>query len=200
MLGIMETASPILISILRKTADRIEEGAEYRWTHQGRCNCGQLIQTATGLGAAEIRERAMLKPGEWSEHAVDYCPVSNHPLDDVIDALTDIGFTARDLGCIEYLNDAKVCRAAKQVSGKKVLDYRDRKDVILYFRTWANLLSDELGEQDESATSITEGVSEALPTLDVEPTHGNLQGLFAVSPFEASVEHTREDSLPTGQV
>ncbi len=196
----MATASPTLISILRNTADRIEEGAEYRWTHQGRCNCGQLIQTATGLGAAEIRKRAMQKPGEWSEHAVDYCPVSHHPLDDVIDALTEVGFSARDLGCIEYLNDARVCRAAKQASGKKVLDYRDRNDVILYFRTWANLLAEELDPLKDPSAVMARSASEVLPVMDVEPSHGNLQGLFAVSPFEPSSEKTEEGPLPTGQV
>jgi len=192
----MATASPILISILEKTADRIEEGADYRWTHQGRCNCGQLIQTATGMGAAEIRERAMQKPGEWSEHAVDYCPVSNHPLDDVIDALREVGFAARDLACIEYLNDARVCKAAKRASGKKVLDYRDRNDVILYFRTWADLLTRELETQEEQV--VLPVASSVLPMMDVEPSHGNLQGLFAVSASEPSAEKTEEGTLPTG--
>jgi len=154
----MATATPTLITVLQKTADRIENGAEYRWAHQGRCNCGQLIQTATGLGAADIYQRAMQKPGEWSEHAVDYCPVSNHPLDDVIDALCDIGFSPRDLAHVEYLNDPVVCKAAKRASGKQYLDYRSREDVVLYFRTWADLLNAELPQEPQTQ-------SRDLPTL-----------------------------------
>lgn len=140
----MATASPIIIEILRQTADRLEEGADYRWTHQGRCNCGHLIQTTTGLGAAEINQRAQTKPGEWSEHAVDYCPVTAHPLDDVIRALEEVGFSPNDLAHIEYLSDRHVSAATREHSKNRYLDYRDRDDVVLYFRTWADLLEAEM--------------------------------------------------------
>lgn len=191
----MATASPLLISILRTTADRIENGAEYRWTHQGRCNCGQLIQTATGLGAAEIRKRAMEKPGEWSEHAVDYCPVSNHPLDDVIDALREIGFAASDLASVEYLNNARICREAKKRSGKVVLDYRNRDDVILYFRTWADQLEEELGEKVTPEKQRLLSAERELPVLpEMEPGHGNPH-VFTAAPTITKPGRQR-DSLP----
>lgn len=140
----MAKANSTIINVLRTTADRLEAGADYKWTHQGRCNCGHLVQTTTGLGAAEINRRAQTKPGEWSEHGVHYCPVSEHPLDDVIRVLEEIGFSPLDLGHIEYLSDRTVSKATRQRSKNRYLDYRDRDDVILYFRTWADLLEAEL--------------------------------------------------------
>ena len=82
-----------------------------------------LSADGNGLGAAEIN-RAML-PGEWSEHGVDYCPVTQHPLDDVIRALEDAGFSPQELASIEYLSDPD------RQSGKSgaSLDYCDRDDV-----------------------------------------------------------------------
>ncbi|MEM6822629.1 MAG: hypothetical protein AAF558_11895 [Verrucomicrobiota bacterium] len=140
----MAEANPTLVEVLRSTADRLESGAPYQWTHQGRCNCGHLAQTITGLGAAEIHRRGIQRPGEWSEHANDYCPISHHAIDQVIHALREIGFTTDDLPHIEYLSDPKVLSALPP--GKKYLQKNVRDDVIVYFRTWANQLEADIDQ------------------------------------------------------
>ncbi|MEO0454686.1 MAG: hypothetical protein AAFY98_11200 [Verrucomicrobiota bacterium] len=147
----MAEANSTLIEILRTTADRIESGSAYRWTHQGRCNCGQLVQTVTGLGAAEIHQRALQKLGEWTEHAHDYCPVSSHPLDQVIHLLREIGFEPSDLGHVEYLSDRRVLTEVKRRHQRIRLNHKDKKDVVLYFRTWADMLAGEVKNQPEEA-------------------------------------------------
>lgn len=143
----MAEGNPTLISVLRVTADRMEGEADYRWTHQGRCNCGQLVQTVTGLGAAEIHKRALQKPGEWSEHAKDYCPVSSHPLDQVIHVLREIGFGTKDLGHLEYLSDPEVLAEVWNRAGRKSLNHKDSDDVVLYFRVWADLLEAKMSSE-----------------------------------------------------
>ncbi|MEM7675452.1 MAG: hypothetical protein AAF449_05555 [Myxococcota bacterium] len=45
-----------LIDALRNSADRIERGAEYNWTHMGSCNCGHLVQSPT------VVSRSVLSP------------------------------------------------------------------------------------------------------------------------------------------
>ncbi|MEM6602336.1 MAG: hypothetical protein AAF649_13230 [Verrucomicrobiota bacterium] len=144
----MAEANTTLVTVLRSTADRIENGANYRWTHQGRCNCGQLVQTVTGLGAAEIHRRALQKLGEWTEHANDYCPFSSHPMDQVIHVLREIGFDTRDLAHIEYLSDPRVLAEIRNQSNRQALNHKSKDDVVLYFRTWAQLLENELPRED----------------------------------------------------
>ena len=61
-----------LIQALRKTADRLETSAEYKWSHFAHCNCGHLAQTVTGLSAREIQDGAMRREGDWGEQAVAY--------------------------------------------------------------------------------------------------------------------------------
>ncbi|MEM0965161.1 MAG: hypothetical protein AAGJ81_03280 [Verrucomicrobiota bacterium] len=159
----MADGNKTLISVLRVTANRIADGTQYSWTHQGRCNCGQLVQTVTGLGAAEIHQRALQKPGEWSEHAKDYCPVSSHPLDQVIHVLREIGFSAKDLGHLEYLSDPFVLAEVRLRTGQRSLNHKDREDVVFYFQVWADLLEEKLDSQ--RSKDGTEEVSTQKPEL-----------------------------------
>ena len=39
---------------LRRTADRLADGARYEWGHVGRCNCGHVAQTLTDLDDRQI--------------------------------------------------------------------------------------------------------------------------------------------------
>jgi len=161
----MAEANPTLVTILRTTAERIENGGNYRWTHQGRCNCGQLVQTATGLGAAEIHRRALQKLGEWTEHAHDYCPLSSHPMDQVIHVLREIGFETQDLAHIEYLSDPTVLMEVRRATQRQSLDHKTKEDVVLYFRTWAKLLENELPELQPVTSSITHSSSTSQPLV-----------------------------------
>lgn len=142
-----ERANPDLVEALRATAARLQAGAEYRWTHMGSCNCGHLAQTVTRLSPAEIHRLALQKPGDWGEQAVEYrppteyCPTSGLPIDHVIQALLDLGLSRDDLRHLERLSDVEVLR--RLPVERRNLDQRQRRDVVVYLRTWADLLEEE---------------------------------------------------------
>ena len=141
----MATPSRILIDALRATAARLAAGAEYRWTHLGMCNCGQLAQTVTGLTREEIRRMALEKPGEWADQARDYCPTSGYPIDHVIGELIRLGLTRDDIADLEKLSGPEVLRQLPVA--ERILDFRDRDHVVRYMTAWADLLEKTLPEE-----------------------------------------------------
>jgi len=136
-----------LIRALRNTASRLESGAFYRWTHLGACNCGHLAQTLTELSAADIRTRALEKSGEWSDQAVDYCPTSGLVIDDIISTMLKAGMSLHEFGELERLSSPSVLRRIP--FERRPLDHRRREDVVLYLRTWADLLAEKRIEQHQ---------------------------------------------------
>jgi hypothetical protein len=135
----MATPSFALVQILRETAGRLASGAEYQWSHFGKCNCGHLVQTATRIPAAEIHRTAHRKLSEWSEIPDDFCPQTGVLIDRVIDTLFELGLTNTDLRHLEDLTDPEVL--AGLPGGRRYLQRNQRADVILYMRTWADLLA-----------------------------------------------------------
>ncbi len=134
---------------LTQTAARLAGGAPYRWTHQGRCNLGHLIQTVTGLQAARIHQVAVQSQGEWIDHAANYCETSGLPVDALIKQVLELGLTLDEIADVERLASRKVLRWLP--ANRRHLDYRHREDVILYFETWAEVLRAEVSwERDPS--------------------------------------------------
>ncbi|MEC8024417.1 MAG: hypothetical protein VX223_10820, partial [Myxococcota bacterium] len=134
-----------LAAALRETATRLDDGAYYQWTNQGACNCGHLAQTLTTKSRAEIHSMALEKAGDWSEHVVDYCATSRYPIDHIITTMLDAGLTRRDLSDLERLRSNVV--RVRLPEGRRALDYRRRDDVVLYMRTWADLLHEKAEAQ-----------------------------------------------------
>lgn len=149
----MATPSFALVQILRETADRLAGGAEYQWSHFGKCNCGHLAQTATRISPAEIHRTAHRKLSEWSEVPDDFCPQTGVLIDRVIDALFELGLTNTDLRHLEDLTDPEVL--ARLPGGQRYLLRNQRVNVILYLRTWAALLADQLGADKRQRTPAT---------------------------------------------
>lgn len=137
----MAIPSPELISALFETAERLNAGVDYSWSHQGRCNCGHLAQTITRRTPAEIHRMALQKAGDWEHHIVEYCPHSGFPVDQIIDEMLAVGFTLDDIAHLERLSDPQVLRTLP--ADLRNLDFRQRKDVVLYLRTWAKMLVDQ---------------------------------------------------------
>lgn len=136
-----------LITALRATADRIDAGVRFQWSHMGACNCGHLAQTLTKLQPAEIHQQALQSVGDWSEQALEFCPESGLPMDSILDTMVGAGLTTVDIANLERLLDDEVLSHVSDE--RKPLDHRRREDAVLYIRTWADLLEQQWREQCE---------------------------------------------------
>jgi hypothetical protein len=139
----MATPTLPLIQALRNTAQRLATEAPYQWGHMGSCNCGHLAQTITKLTKGEIHARAMQRAGDWERQLTDYCPTSGLPIDETIDEMLALGFSRQDLAQLERLASPAV-RAALPFERREALRHNQRDDVVLYLRTWADLLEQQL--------------------------------------------------------
>lgn len=128
-----------IVSLLRKTADRLDSGARYEWGHMGRCNCGHLVQTLTELSDREIAASVDHQLDEWSEHAKTYCAETGSLVEDLFTALAEVGFSHRDVVALEHLTDRRVLSAL----GGPRLRRNHVPDVSLYMRTLASILEEE---------------------------------------------------------
>jgi len=151
-----------LIDVLRKTANRLNRGAVYNWCHMGRCNCGHLAQTITNFSAAEIHEMALMKAGDWSKQSVEHCTSTGYTLDHIIQIMLDLGLTRQDIVHIEHLSDQRVLHKIDQHT-RMNMSHKNRDDVVLYMKTFAGILEEELFEslpeiQDLMRTSAAERV------------------------------------------
>ncbi len=141
----MATPNPYLIGKIREAASNIESGAPYNWGHVGKCNCGHLLQTIEDVNSGDIYKKAQkIKLEEYSEFANDYCPDSGVPMDALLDSLLEVGLSMDDIPQLEYLSNKKVLNALP--GGFRYLHKGDAKDAVLYMKTWADLLEDELVE------------------------------------------------------
>lgn len=139
----MARANRALIVALRATAAKLEAGATYRWTHMGACNCGHLAQTVTALSAEDIRRYALERRGEWADQGLEFCPTSGYPMDAILRSLFDLGLSSDDLAQLERLTNPQVLRCLP-AEIRRELSYRDRDHVVLYMRTFADVLEAQL--------------------------------------------------------
>lgn len=146
-----------MIDALTQTADRLEGGAEYNWSHQGNCNCGHLAQTVTTLSQAAIHARALEKAGDWREKAIDYCPTSHYPIDHIISTILELGFCREDLAHLERLTAPEILQMIPRE--RKPLRHNHREDVVLYLRTWAERLEARMLEEIELPATMNQALS-----------------------------------------
>lgn len=107
----------------------------------GRCNCGHLVQTLTDLTDRQIAQSANHMLDEWSEHAKSYCTESGSDVDELFQALAEVGFSHQDVMALEYLSDPRVLAALRPERRKLRRNYAP--DVSLYMRTLADVLEEE---------------------------------------------------------
>lgn len=146
----MARANPTLIEKLRETATNLESGADYSWGHIARCNCGHLAQCITPLSSMEIYRSARAQYiDEWTEFANDYCPASGAPMDNIMDAMFEIGLELKDIHQLEYLSNQEVLNALP--GGFRYLEKGNRAHAALYMRTWAAIMELELKANTQSS-------------------------------------------------
>ncbi|WP_075097719.1 hypothetical protein [Sandaracinus amylolyticus] len=138
----MAIATSELVTALRTTAARLEDGATYQWTHMGACNCGHLAQTLTRIDRAELHRLALQRAGDWGDQSIEHCATSGLPIDDVITTMLDAGMELRDIGELERLSAPDVL--ARIPLEERPLDRRDRAHVVKYMRAWAEMLEERL--------------------------------------------------------
>lgn len=153
----MARANLELVDYIRRAANKLAESENYQWGHMGSCNCGFLAQEITQLTKGEIHQRAMARRGDWHDQLNDYCPTSGLPIDDAISEMLNAGLDTQDLQHLERLSDPKVL--ALLPKEKRYLKQNLRDDVVLYMKTWANLLEDALLEKVELKMPEEEAVS-----------------------------------------
>ena len=136
----MAHATAELVDALRRTADRLEGGGHYAWGNPAACSCGHLARTVTDLSESELLRYAMDRQAEWGEIVVDSCVSSGLPIDWVIDRLVQLGFSHADLAKLEDLAHAEVLQEIPLERRRRMRRNR-REDVVLYLRTWADLLA-----------------------------------------------------------
>jgi hypothetical protein len=134
-----------LINALRLTATNLRNGAYHSWGHHGACNCGNLVQSVTSFSKEEVLRYAQTGTGEWTEMAIEFCPLTNAPLGLIFARLNEIGLTPTDIHHIEYLSDKTVLRQLP--GGFRWLKRNKKEDAIVYFETFANVLEDMLLQQ-----------------------------------------------------
>ena len=139
----MAMATIELIVALRTTAERLAQGADYKWTHLGACNCGHLAQTLTPYSREQIHRFALQRPGDWAEQAAEFCVESGLPIDDIFATMHRAGLDAEDIAHLERLSDRRVLLALPRELALAI-DYRNREHVVAYLRAWASLLEAEL--------------------------------------------------------
>ena len=140
----MAKATPELIDAINNTIARLRAGADYQWTHMGRCNCGHLAQSITNFSQEELHKLALQKAGDWGQKAIDYCPDSGFPIDHIISVMVDIGLNTDDLYSLERLSSPRILK--RLPAGRRYLQHNSRDDLLLYLKTWAEMLEEELGE------------------------------------------------------
>jgi hypothetical protein len=133
-----------LIDALRLTAYNLKNGAYHSWGHHGACNCGNLVQSVTKFTKEEILRHAHTGTGEWTELAIDFCPITNAPLTLIFSKLEEIGLTPSDIHHIEYLSDREVLNNLP--GGFRWLKRNKKEDAIVYFETFATVLEEKLLE------------------------------------------------------
>jgi hypothetical protein len=131
-----------LIQALRVTAKNLSNGAYHSWGHHGACNCGNLVQSVTEFTKDEILRYAHDGAGEWTELAIDFCPITNAPLALIFHKLEEIGLTPTDIHHIEYLSDMEVLNNLP--GGRRWLKRNKKEDAIAYFETFANVMEEKL--------------------------------------------------------
>ena len=138
----MPKRNPQLISALRETANRLQNGATYEWGHMGRCNCGHLVQTVADLSDSDIARAVQFELDEWSEYAQEFCDGTGEHVEDLFLTLQNVGFGYQDVIHLEYLTDRSVL---KRIGGgtPQHLERNNVSDVMLYMQTLADILEEE---------------------------------------------------------
>lgn len=138
----MANPTPDLILGIRKTIQKLKNGAAYQWGHMGACNCGNLAQELTKLSKGEIHAYAMQRHGDWNEQLIDYCPTSGYPMDLMVGKMLETGLTLDDLMHLEKLSDPEILKFIPPEK-RQHISKNNKADVIQYLEVWVRDLEEK---------------------------------------------------------
>ena len=138
----MANPTPDLILGIRKTIQKLKNGAAYQWGHMGACNCGNLAQELTKLSKGEIHAYAMQRHGDWNEQLIDYCPTSGYPMDLMVGKMLETGLTLDDLMHLEKLSDPEILKFIPEEK-RQHISKNKKADVIQYLEVWVRDLEEK---------------------------------------------------------
>jgi len=144
-----------LITALRMTAKAIENKTfNYGFYRANTCNCGALVCALKGITPDDLH---IPGAGYWSARVSKFCPISGIPTHELFRELIGYGLTPESIVHLENLSDPEVlARMPKLLFG-----YRrsSRKSVVLYMRTWADLLTERLSVAPDPITSLQQAIA-----------------------------------------
>lgn len=126
-----------LIEALRNTADKIESGEwEFKWLNSESCNCGLLVRSILG-------EPVSIN-GSWNSalnypEATCFFTETGMKNEEIFSKLRSVGLTDTDLRGLELFEHSEVLERAEAED----LYYEDPEDVVIYMRTWADILEEK---------------------------------------------------------
>jgi hypothetical protein len=126
---------------LLETADYIEQHPEkYNFGTINTCQCGILAQVVLTQEIGDLDTHPSFGyswRGILEDNYPSVCTTTGLNISQVVEALFSVGFTKQELIELEALNSFEVLNVLE-----KGTYCADPKDVVLYLRTWAALLSD----------------------------------------------------------
>lgn len=140
---IMATAHQKAV-FLDRAADMIEEAPwDYSWLNSARCNCGVLAQAVLGINRHELYPMlAGFHKTTWSaiiDESRKLCPTTLLPVQKVVDALFEAGFTENELIGLEGLDSPPIRQLMRQPY-RETDTFHSAVVTVEYMRAWARLL------------------------------------------------------------
>lgn len=139
------------LEALKHAIQELKAGKFYKWTEMSACNCGIVAQSVTGYDSQTLHKK--IHDGTmidlWGESAVA-CGVSGLPINEVLQALFDAGFTKAEIQSLEQCSDGRVLAEAGidlrkpcYQDGKRTSHKAHKKTLIKYLEAWVRLIERE---------------------------------------------------------
>jgi hypothetical protein len=110
-----------LIGILSRAIHSLKSGiVEYDWVQQSSCNCGVVLQAATGMTALELQKewsreynsaahsKKFIKAKSWRAFVQATCSATGIPVRGVLLKLYGLGVSPEDISHLEFMNNEAI--------------------------------------------------------------------------------------------
>ena len=107
-----------LIKILNTTITSLKSNiVDYNWEEQSKCNCGVVLQAATGNTAKKLQKlwaletlNIELRNKSWQDLMQLTCSASGIPVEGVFKMLNDLGLSPYDIAHLEFMSNKAILK------------------------------------------------------------------------------------------